>query len=107
MRRAVSRRFIGISSRPATMATMGNMAAKEVVYQHLEHHNLYFRVELDSDHFFGTGPLSGTKRLESFRDGLAEGLLKAMKLFRLKQIGTAEWLGGQSFLSSPPRAIRI
>jgi len=34
-------------------------------------------------------------------------LLKAMKLFRLKQIGTTKWFGGQLFLPSPRQAIRI
>ena len=63
---------------------MGNTAAKKIVHQHLEHHDFYFRFELNSGYFLTTGLLEGTKRLESFCDRLAESLLKAMKLFRLK-----------------------
>src|SRR2546423_4741188 len=86
---------------------IGNAASEKVLPQHLEHHDFDFGLELNSAYFLAPGLLVGTKRLESFRNRLAEGLLKAMKLFRLKQIGPTEWFAGELFLPAPRPAIRI
>src|SRR5277367_1994039 len=83
----------------------GNLSSKKIVHQHLEHQDFDFGFELNPAFFLAAGLLVGTKRFEPFRDGLAEGLLKAMKLFRLKQIGATEWFGGEPFLPPPRRAV--
>ena len=47
---------------PIPQLLVGDGTAKEVVHEHLKHQHLYFRLELDSDHFFVTGQLVRTKR---------------------------------------------